>query len=218
MCTFSEIVEANKSINTTPIHGKQYAEVPQRVKAFRMLFPMGSITTEIIKLEDGVVFMRATASDENGRVLATGTAYEKEASSMINKTSFIENCETSAVGRCLSFLGLGIDVSIASAEEVTNAINAQEAIEGKSKKKEEPKEEKEVNPDAKINKTQCGALLSRIEKEVGLVKTITDLLLKSYKIKSLNELTIAQYEQINRGWAKLIERSKDIKANEGSNK
>lgn len=215
MCTFSEIVEANKLINTTPIRGKQYAEVPQRVKAFRSLFPMGSITTEILKLEDGVVYMKATATDENGRILATGMAYEKESSSMINKTSFIENCETSAVGRCLSFLGLGIDVSIASAEEVTNAINAQEAM---SAPKEEPKKAKkeEVNPEEKISKTMCGALLTRISNENGLVKTITDLLLKSYKIETLNELTIAQYEQINRGWSKLIEKAKDIKANEGS--
>lgn len=205
MCTFNEIVEANKLINTTPIRGKQYAEVPQRVKAFRSLFPMGAITTEIIKLEDGVVYMKATATDENGRVLSTGMAYEKESSSMINKTSFIENCETSAVGRCLSFLGLGIDVSIASAEEVTNAINAQEAIESKT----------ETNPDSKITKTQCGALMNRISNEKGLVKAVTDLILTSYKVTALNQLTIANYEQLNRNWSKLVEKAKE---NESENK
>jgi hypothetical protein len=58
-------------------------------------------------------------------VLGTGTAYEKESSSFINKTSYIENCETSAVGRALGMCGFGIDVSVASAEEVQNAINNQ---------------------------------------------------------------------------------------------
>ena len=49
-------------------------------------------------------------------------AYEKEGSTFINKTSYIENCETSAWGRALGNLGIGIDTSIASAEEVQNAV------------------------------------------------------------------------------------------------
>ncbi|MCQ2771082.1 MAG: hypothetical protein MJ236_04705, partial [Clostridia bacterium] len=55
---------------------------------------------------------------------------EKESSSFINKTSFIENCETSAVGRALGFAGIGSKTSIASAEEVRNAINNQPKDEG----------------------------------------------------------------------------------------
>ncbi len=55
------------------------------------------------------------------RLLGTGTAYEKENSSFINKTSYIENCETSAVGRALGMAGFGIDTSIRSAEEMQNA-------------------------------------------------------------------------------------------------
>ena len=54
-------------------------------------------------------------------------AEEKETSSYINKTSYIENCETSAVGRALGFIGLGSENSIASLEEVANAINNQQA-------------------------------------------------------------------------------------------
>jgi hypothetical protein len=45
---------------------------------------------------------------------------------MINKTSYIENCETSAWGRALGNLGYGIQTSIASAEEVEMAIAKQE--------------------------------------------------------------------------------------------
>ena len=54
-------------------------------------------------------------------ILATGTAYEREGSSFINNTSYIENAETSATGRCLALCGFGIDSSIASVEEVNNA-------------------------------------------------------------------------------------------------
>ena len=122
MATFEEIARANLSIKTTPVKGKDYAEVNQRIKAFRQVFPNGGIVTEIIQLENGIVTMKATAYDENGHILGTGTAQEKEESSYINKTSYIENCETSAVGRALGMCGFGIDTSIASAEEVANAI------------------------------------------------------------------------------------------------
>ena len=73
--------------------------------------------------------MRAMVCGEDGKLLGTGTAQEKETSSFINKTSFIENCETSAVGRALGMCGFGIDTSIASAEEVQNAINNQDKVE-----------------------------------------------------------------------------------------
>lgn len=121
MATYEELVKANALIKTTDVKGKEYAEVPQRVKAFRSLYPGGSISTEILSLEGGICVMKATCADENGSILGTGTAYEKEGSSFINKTSYIENCETSAVGRALGFAGFGIDTSIASAEEVMNA-------------------------------------------------------------------------------------------------
>lgn len=125
MATYEDLIKANALIKTTDVKGKEYAEVPQRVKAFRSLYPGGSISTEILSLENGICVMKATCTDENGSVLGTGTAYEKEGSSFINKTSYIENCETSAVGRALGFAGFGIDSSIASAEEVMNAQKQQ---------------------------------------------------------------------------------------------
>lgn len=125
MITFEEIKKANESIKTTDIKGKEYAEVNQRIKAFRMVYPQGAISTEIVSLENGVVTMRAIVTNGEGGILATGTAQEKESSSYINKTSFIENCETSVVGRALGFCGFGIDTSVASYEEVANAIENQ---------------------------------------------------------------------------------------------
>lgn len=121
---YLDLAIANEQIKTTDIKGKEYAEVNQRIKVFRMLYPAGFIRTTLISNENGVCVMKAEVG-ANDYVLATGTAYEKEDSSFINKTSYIENCETSAVGRALGMLGIGIDTSIASYEEVSNAINNQ---------------------------------------------------------------------------------------------
>lgn len=123
--TFEDIQKANETIKTTDIKGKDYAEVNQRIKTFRMIYPTGTIETEMISNENGICIFRANIYNED-KLLATGTAYEKENSSFINKTSYIENCETSAVGRALGMCGFGIDTSIASAEEVQNAIANQE--------------------------------------------------------------------------------------------
>lgn len=125
MITYEQIQKANEAINTTPIQGREYAEVNQRIKAFRMVYPSGAIITDMVSNEGGVCVFRATIYDDEAKVIGTGTAYEKEASNFINKTSYIENCETSAVGRALGMCGFGIDTSVASAEEVQNAINNQ---------------------------------------------------------------------------------------------
>lgn len=128
MITFKDLVTANKTISTVKVQNRQYAEVAQRVKAFRCIQPNGAIVTEMLSNDGGVCIFKATVYDDEGKILGTGTAYEKENSTFINKTSYIENCETSAVGRALGMCGFGIDVAIASAEEVMNAI----ANQGKS--------------------------------------------------------------------------------------
>lgn len=135
--TYEELLNANASIRTTPIEKKdkktgrvsvkEYAEVNQRIKVFRMLYPTGAISTELVSLNDGVAIFKASIMDGEGKLLGTGTAYEKEGSSFINQTSYIENCETSAVGRALAMCGIGIDLSVASYEEVANAMKNQEA-------------------------------------------------------------------------------------------
>ena len=121
---YLDLCIANETIKTTDIKGKEYAEVNQRIKAFRMLYPNGFIRTTLLSNENGVCVMKAEVGI-NDYVMASGTAYEKEDSSFINKTSYIENCETSAIGRALGMLGIGIDTSVASYEEVANAINNQ---------------------------------------------------------------------------------------------
>lgn len=139
MTKSDEIKKANQSLKSTDIKGKGYIEVNQRIKAFRQVYPTGTISTEIVSLENGVVMMKATILDEEGKMLANGFAYEKESSSFINKTSFIENCETSAIGRALGFCGFGIDSSVASAEEVENAMLNQ-GNQGNNERKASPKQ------------------------------------------------------------------------------
>lgn len=121
MITYEQLAKVNGEIATVNIKGKEYAEVPHRINAFRKLFPEGTIKTEMIACENGVCVFKAEAWDGD-TLISTGHAYEKEGSTFINKTSYIENCETSAVGRCLGLAGLGIEVSVASAEEVQTAI------------------------------------------------------------------------------------------------
>jgi len=109
------------------IRGKQYQTVPLRVSQFRQLRPEWTIATHIIENTENRVVMKAEIADDKGRLIATGYAEEFRAASQINKTSALENAETSAVGRALAFLGLAGDESIASAEEVLAAITLQES-------------------------------------------------------------------------------------------
>ena len=115
-------------MKTIDIKGKPYVEVHERIKQFRSneKYQGCSLITTILKLEDGICLMKAEIVDEGGNILAIGHAYEKEGSTFINKTSYIENCETSAWGRALANLGIGIDHSITSGDEVQNAIKQQE--------------------------------------------------------------------------------------------
>lgn len=128
---FEHIQSVNSRLSKIDVKGKNYVEVNQRILGFREVFPEGSIETEILSIQDGVVTMKATVKDNTGKILSTGHAQEKESASFINKTSFIENCETSAIGRALGIIGFGATESIASAEEVLNAINNQEKNEVK---------------------------------------------------------------------------------------
>ena len=111
-------------MKTVNIKGKEYVEVNERLKYFRAeeKYKDYSLESEIIELKNGIITIKAIIRDGDGVIKATGLAQEKESSSFINKTSFVENCETSAWGRALGNLGIGIDTSVATAEEVNNAI------------------------------------------------------------------------------------------------
>lgn len=119
----------NYKFKTTNIKGKEYVEVNQRVIAFRQLseYTNFSLETEILSLDSESCVIRAIIKNAQGQVVATGMAQEDKSSSRINQTSYVENCETSAVGRALGFLGIGIETSIATADEVDMAIKKQDS-------------------------------------------------------------------------------------------
>lgn len=168
MATFKDIEKANATIKTTPIKGKDYAEVNQRIKAFRMLYPDGFIKTKIVDLDmtAGIILMTAQVGYylENGCeiILGEGSSFEwkNDPKSMVNKTSYVENCETSAVGRALGMLGLGIDVALASAEEVKTAIqhqqNGEEAPQPAPASKPKKAPASPTNEDKPIICQRCG--------------------------------------------------------------
>jgi hypothetical protein len=187
---YEDLVKANAEIKTTSIKGKQYAEVNQRIKAFRMLHPNGSIVTNIESLENGVVLMKTVVRDEEDNVLGTGYAYEKESSTFINKTSFIENCETSAVGRALGMLGIGVDVSVASYEEVQNAIKQQEDV----KQAEQEDIENSVIDDLKARALKARCVSEQVPEAT---------LLKLYKVDAIEKLTMRQFANIHANWNKI---------------
>lgn len=108
------------------IRGKQYETVALRVQKFRAAHPDKSLTTEMIVRDDECVVMRAIIADEAGRLLATGHSEEYRKASQINRTSALENAETSAIGRALAAYGFG-GTEFATANEVANAIHQQGA-------------------------------------------------------------------------------------------
>ena len=110
------------------IRGKEYKTVALRVQEFRTDFPGHSLITEIVKIDDDQCIVKASVFKLNeigeGTVIATGHAQEFRKASQINGTSYVENCETSAIGRALACLGIG-GTEFASANEVVNAIHQQ---------------------------------------------------------------------------------------------
>ena len=113
-------------LKTVNIKGKFYVEVNERLIYFRNNFPNFSLTSEVLEKTDKSILILATITNEEGRVIATGMAEEEKGSTFINKTSYVENCETSAWGRAIANFGIGLETSVASADEVKNAVANQE--------------------------------------------------------------------------------------------
>lgn len=115
-------------MKTINIKGKEYIPVNERLLHFRSNedYKMWQIHEEVVSVNDNEGIFKVTICDNNGVVIASAHSQEYRDSSYINKTSFLENGFTSALGRALGYLGIGIDVSIASANEVNNAVSNQD--------------------------------------------------------------------------------------------
>lgn len=120
-----------KDTGIVNIHGKQYQTVAYRIQQFWERHPEWSIWTEVLHRDESCVMVKSIIRDEKGTVRATGHAEEYRSSSQINKTSALENAETSSLGRALAAAGLLGGGEFASADEVAHAISGKASIEDK---------------------------------------------------------------------------------------
>jgi hypothetical protein len=113
-----------KSVN---IKGKEYITVNERLIFFRSQpqYKGWRISEDVVSLDEKEGLFKVTIINLEGFEMAVAHAQEYRDSSYINKTSFVENGFTSALGRALGYLGIGIDTAIASADEVQTAVNNQ---------------------------------------------------------------------------------------------
>ncbi len=167
-------------LRTISIKGKEYVTVNERLKYFREKYPNYGLLSEIIHMDAYTVMVKATIYDDNGRPLASGLASEDKMSSIINETSYVENCDTSAWGRALANFGIGIDVNVASADELNNALERQEALK------------------TKIDKTKISSLKIAAESK-GLS---VDMVLSRYDLKVVEDMTMEQWASAMRSLEK----------------
>ena len=171
------------------IHGKEYVTVAERLELIKNEHPEYSLTSEIVNLSDTSCCIKATLTLPKG--IYTGVASEEKSTSHINKTSYVECCETSAWGRAMAAAGYA-GTEIASAEEVAYAVIKQAS----------PTPQKET-PKVDANKLQIGkqkihALLKdySVEEKKAILKkaTFSHYNGKDSWVDDVNNLTKNGYE------------------------
>jgi len=132
---------------------QNYETVDERIHKFHSTYKEGRILTELIAYSDTQFIVKAMAYV--GDILrATGLAEERVGSSMVNKTSALENCETSAIGRCLANLGLSAKGNRPSDIEMSKADRQNDF---------DPKTYKPVSTDNNITEKQASFVKSILE-------------------------------------------------------
>lgn len=114
---------------TIDIHGKAYVQVKDRISYFNETFPNGSIKTSMLSQPDAdmvIILAKVTPDTVTPERYFSGHSQAKWAdkSSFVNATSAMENAETSAVGRALAMMGIGVIESVSSADEVKKAVES----------------------------------------------------------------------------------------------
>ena len=145
-------------MKTINIKGKDYITVNERLIYFRSQpeFQGWQISETIVSIDDKEGIFKVTILNQKGFEIASSHAQEYRDSSYINKTSFVENGFTSALGRALGYLGIGIDTSIASANEVQNAVKNQSSVKDDKKWLTEA----QLNATLKASKDQAEKVLN----------------------------------------------------------
>ena len=186
--------------------GKKYVLVSDRVIFFNETYPDGSITTELVSTPEAeTVIIKATVKP-NDKQTFTGYSQATWGNGYINKTSALENAETSAVGRALAFMGIGVIDSIASVDEINKAtdeptyIKDEQAFVGNEFAKKQPTTTTKQPNNVKVSENNQTALKSQIkalcdEMSKAPIKTAIEYR-NLVKQKTEMELTEENYEEI----------------------
>ena len=168
--------EKNRTHGVIQKGGKKYTEVFVRVEEFRKAFGTElGIQTEILKDEGGIVQVKANIIDKsNNAIIGSGLAEEVRGSSNVNKTSALENCETSAIGRALASLGLH-GGQYASANEIDRAEAKAEIIEEKKKEPQQPEPQPEAPKEAAPGEDRAIEFATELSRKMIACSSAKDL-------------------------------------------
>ena len=135
----SRIAPSGEMITVANFNLDQYVTVAERISKFREQFPTGAIITQVLEATDDRVLVRAEVFRDinDQRPASSGTAEERRNDGYVNKTSAVENCESSAAGRALALLGYSVDRGIASREEIAGAKDASAELERQDRIKQQ---------------------------------------------------------------------------------
>jgi hypothetical protein len=184
------------------IHGKQYKTVVLRVNEFRAECPIKDgwgIITEIVELDDKWACVKAAIIDPEERVVGCGHGIEFwQGNNKINKTSALENAETSAVGRALASVGLGGE-EYASADEVINAIKTQKQME-QAEEESSPKEERPASDWDTVVLDNYQIITERLGKEqcIDWHKKVMENFFGGKKRQDMDEEELAQLADLQK--------------------
>lgn len=173
--------------NVYSIGGKTYIGVPKRIEAFRRDHPISegwAINTTMIACNEKQVIFRADIVGPEKNVVATGHAGEFWSDGFINRSSAIENCETSAIGRALAMAGYAEGESVASAEEVVKANNHRAIQDHQKQNQNEPAKPKPPTAEALF----AAEIMERFPKQHR--KKFADHLLKEFGKSRLTEINL----------------------------
>ena len=210
-----QIQAAIKEMHSLNLRGNDYTQVQQRLEAFRKHAGTAYTLESEILLNDGkTILIKASIADKEGRVIATGLAEELRNSSNVNKTSAIENCETSAWGRALANLGLH-GGKMASVEEITIAKNKDKQIDAEAQEaKAEAAHDAAVREEQNSQPSTPQQLKEIIENKIKLASATWQLkemtkkhskdfnTIKQHSVNMSNELNAyykTRWDQLNTG-------------------
>jgi hypothetical protein len=157
---------------------EDYVPVAERLEKFYAAYPEGRVLTAIVEhdREAGFILMRAEVyrNADDAQPAATGHAFEIRSEGYVQKTSYVEVCETSSVGRALALLGFEVKRGIASREEIEKPLRM---AGGRATQASEPSpEEQAARLDAEILQSAAalGYDAAKVRKWVNQKFKVTD--------------------------------------------